>query len=294
MSPIMTRKLKSLSKQSLILPLILALPACSYFQHKDNPAATTQIEAPVATSDKSTENKTEKPTENQIKAVEHSAPAAPKTAAVEEKKSEETHHHAVAAGVPADKALVWLKNGNNRYLTGKLRTDGQNAKDRERLSKGQQPHTIILSCSDSRVPPEILFDQKLGEVFIVRAAGEALDNATIASIEYAVAHLGSNLLVVMGHDSCGAVKAAFETLGGADAGSPYLNNLVKDIHPRIQSFAGKKISERGNDESWANVQGIAKDLVERSAIIREAVTNKGFKIAKSVYHLSSGQVEWKE
>ena len=64
--------------------------------------------------------------------------------------------------------------------------------------------------------------------------------------------------------------------------------------PRIQSFAGKKISERGNDESWANVQGIAKDLVERSAIIREAVTNKGFKIAKSVYHLSSGQVEWKE
>lgn len=309
MQPKKTSEMMSLTQQTLILPLLLTLSACSYFQHKESttpppPAATTAEVTPAAVTttekpaekEKSSDKSTEKPpTETQAKASEPpvAAPAAPE--AVAAKPTQEVHHHhPEAAGVPADKALGWLKNGNNRYLTNKLRTDGQNAKDRQRLSTGQHPHAIILSCSDSRVPPEILFDQKLGEIFVVRAAGEVLDSSTIASIEYAVAHLGSNLLVVMGHDSCGAIKAAYETLGGADAGSPFLNNLVKDIHPRIQSFVGKKLSDHGVDESWANVHGIAKNLIERSAIVREAVANNGFKIAKSVYHLSSGQVEWKE
>ncbi len=315
MQPNKTSTLKTLAQHTLILPMLLSLSACSYFQRKENTVAPTtapaesapaQVQAPTpvpapdtvpttapaASTEKPAEKASEK---SEAKPTETSAaPTETQKSEVATKPTQEAHHHAETAGVPADKALSWLKNGNNRYLTNKLRTDGQSAKDRQRLSTGQHPHSIILSCSDSRVPPEILFDQKLGEIFVVRAAGEALDNATIASIEYAVAHLGANLLVVMGHDSCGAIKAAFETLGGADAGSPFLNNLVKDIHPRIQSFAGKKISDHGVDESWANVHGIAKDLIERSAIIREAVANNGFKIAKSVYHLSSGQVEWKE
>lgn len=80
------------------------------------------------------------------------------------------------------------------------------ASDLKRLSTGQKPHTIVLSCSDSRVPPEVLFDQKLGEIFVIRTAGQAIDSSVLASIEYAVSHLGTNLIVVMGHESCGAVK----------------------------------------------------------------------------------------
>lgn len=202
--------------------------------------------------------------------------------------------HREVGKVPWDKALGWLKNGNTRYRKGFLRKDGQGVADREHLEAGQHPHAIVLSCSDSRVPPEIVFDQKLGELFVVRTAGEALDSSVLASIEYAVSHLGPNLLVVMGHESCGAVKAAFGTMSGGDAGSAWLNKLVADIHPRIMSFKGKTMSKGGLEEGWANVQGVAKDLIERSDIIREAVESGTLKITKSVYHLGSGEVEWKD
>ena len=100
-------------------------------------------------------------------------------------------HHQEKKGVEASKALGWLKNGNTRYRKGFLRKDGQSQKDIQRLASGQAPHSIVLSCSDSRVPPEIVFDQKLGEIFVVRNAGEIPDPASIASIEYAIEHLGS-------------------------------------------------------------------------------------------------------
>ncbi len=206
---------------------------------------------------------------------------------------ENSEHHRESGPVTAETAIGWLKNGNTRYFKNKLRNDGQSSQDRQRLSTGQKPHTIILSCSDSRVPPEIVFDQKLGEIFTIRAAGQALDSSVIASIEYAVLHLGSNLILVMGHDSCGAVKAAHATLGGDDAGSPSLNKLVADIHPRITQFKGKPMTPNVNDETWANVRGVAKDLIGRSQILRDLVAGGEVKIAEAVYHLQSGQVEWK-
>ena len=122
--------------------------------------------------------------------------------------------------VAPDTALKWLMNGNNRFVKTQLRMkEGQKPADIKRLSSGQQPHAIVLSCSDSRVPPELVFDQKLGEIFVVRTAGEALGDNAVGSIEYAVEHLGSRLIVVMGHTSCGAVKAAHATLQkGTSAG----------------------------------------------------------------------------
>lgn len=210
-----------------------------------------------------------------------------------ESQHQDSEHHREAGPVSPETALGWLKNGNIRYLKNKLRNDGQSTHDRQRLSTGQKPHTIVLSCSDSRVPPEIVFDQKLGEIFVVRAAGQALDSSVIASIEYAVSHLGSNLILVMGHDSCGAVKAAHATLQGDDAGSTSLNKLVGDIHPRIAQFNGKPLTPNVNDETWANVRGVAKDLIVRSQIVRDLVTGGDVKIAEAVYHLQSGQVEWK-
>lgn len=202
--------------------------------------------------------------------------------------------HEAAPGVPSDKALGWLKNGNSRYLTNKLRKDGQAASDIERLSKGQSPHTMVLSCSDSRVPPEVVFDQKLGEIFVVRTAGQALDNSGIASLEYAASHLGPQLLVVMGHTSCGAVKAALSTLDGSDAGSTALNALVKDIHPRVAKYKGKTQSSGVRAEAWSNVDGVAQDLEKRSELLKDLVSKGKVKIVRALYDLDSGKVEFKE
>ncbi|OYZ22944.1 MAG: hypothetical protein B7Y39_07275, partial [Bdellovibrio sp. 28-41-41] len=108
-------------------------------------------------------------------------------------------HGRKVGAISPDKALGWLKNGNTRYSKGTFRKDGASSKDITRLSTGQNPHTIVLSCSDSRVPPEVVFDQKLGEIFVVRTAGEMVDDSVLASIEYGVEHLGANLILVMGH-----------------------------------------------------------------------------------------------
>jgi carbonic anhydrase len=226
--------------------------------------------------------------------AEASAPAEVANAPTEIAKAPtpaENHkeHHKVE-GVEPDKALKWLINGNKRFTSNQVRRDGQSKKDIARLATGQKPHAIVLSCSDSRVPPELAFDQKLGEIFVVRTAGEALNDNAIGSIEYALVHLGSRLIVVLGHNSCGAVKAAHSTLGGADAGSPALNNLVKDIHPRISSFAGKTPSTHFHDESWANAKGVAKDLMVRSDIIRNAISSGEVKIVSALYDLESGKV----
>jgi carbonic anhydrase len=201
-------------------------------------------------------------------------------------------HHEEKNGVAPEKALGWLKNGNTRFIKSSLRKDGQSTADIKRLSTGQTPHTIVLSCSDSRVPPEIIFDQKLGEIFVVRNAGEIPDDASIASIEYAVEHLGARLIVVMGHTSCGAVKAALSTLDGADAGSPALNSLVHDIHPRLASFKGKSPSPGVQAESWANARGISKELLARSAILSAKAASGEIAIKTALYHLDDGKVDF--
>ena len=207
------------------------------------------------------------------------------------------HHEAVDNGIAATQALQWLKNGNTRFVNNKLRKDGQSFKDIQRLSAGQKPHSIILSCSDSRVPPEIVFDQKLGEVFVVRTAGESLDASALASMEYAVEHLGAKLLVVIGHTSCGAVKAAVSTPPGTSAGSPYLDKLVADIRPRLNltndpnrqpAAASKDFAQ----ETHSNAQGVARDLVLRSEIIRRAVESGKLQIQVGIYQMNNGQVQF--
>jgi len=201
-------------------------------------------------------------------------------------------HHEAPTGTPPEQSLKWLKNGNLRFTSGRIRKDGQGKADIERLSKGQTPHTMVLSCSDSRVPPEIVFDQRLGELFVVRTAGEALDPNAIGSLEYAIEHLGAQHLLVMGHTSCGAVKAALSTMGGKDAGSPSLNKLVADIHPRISEFKDKEPTHNVEMETWANAKGVAKDLLSRSEIIAKAVKEGKVKISTSVYYLENGKVKF--
>ena len=206
---------------------------------------------------------------------------------------EAAHEVRLKGEINPEKSLLLLKSGNKRYTTAHPRKDPITPKDREKLVSGQKPYAIVLSCSDSRVPPEIIFDQKLGEIFVVRTAGESLDFAAIASIEYGIAHLGSNLIVIMGHESCGAVKAALATLNGGDAGSAWLNKLVADLHPHLKRFTELSQTDGVIVESWANVEGVSKDLVERSEIIKKAIESGDVRIQNALYHLGSGEVEWR-
>lgn len=203
----------------------------------------------------------------------------------------------VAATHPVTSAetLNSLKMGNDRFISGKVRTDGQSPTDIQKLASGQAPQTIVLSCSDSRVPPESVFDQKLGEMFTVRAAGEALSSQAIGSIEFAVAKLGSKLIVVLGHTSCGAVKAAVDTLDGKSAGSESLDQLVNDIKPRLRPMAPGTIRNQDlQEESLDNAKGVARDLVARSKIISTAVNAGKIKIVVAIYHLNDGKVTFEQ
>lgn len=198
------------------------------------------------------------------------------------------------AGVRPTTAIKWLVNGNTRFQKGYVRKDGQGKVDVQRLASSQSPHAVVLSCSDSRVPPELVFDQKLGEIFTVRTAGQALDNNAVGSVEYAVEHLGSRLIVVMGHTSCGAVKAAHSTLSGSSAGTPALDGLVADIHPRLQAYKGKAPSAGYSEEAWANAEGVARDLLRRSALLSAKWDKGEIWIVPSLYDLSTGKVAFHE
>ncbi len=202
-------------------------------------------------------------------------------------------HGASTDGVPAEKAMLWLQNGNKRYLKKGNRSDGKSQADRDRLKKTEKPYAVVLSCSDSRVPPETVFDQALGEVFVVRTAGESLDAAVIASLEYAVENLGPRLLVVMGHTSCGAVSAALATADGKSAGSESLDLLVADIRPRLANRGpAGVVSESLEIESAANAQGVAADLMKRSSLIRARVEKGELVIKPALYYLDSGVVKF--
>lgn len=277
-------------KNSLLLPtLILCLSGCSSFDRR-NQTEDTVVTSPPQTAEAIAAVAEMNIKQNQAQVTSVQSENLPSPIPT---KPTASSHHSAHSGTAPEKSLGWLKNGNIRFTKGFLRKDGQSSKDVTRLSKGQQPHAIVLSCSDSRVPPEIVFDQKLGEIFVVRTAGESLDNNAIGSIEYAVAHLGARLIVVMGHTSCGAVKAAMLTMDGSDAGSPALNALVKDIHPRLASFKGKQLSEQGEPEGWANTEGVAQDLIKRSEMVAEKVKSGEIKIVSALYHLDSGKVDFR-
>jgi carbonic anhydrase len=197
------------------------------------------------------------------------------------------------AGPDAVTALGWLKNGNSRYVHRRFRADGHSIEHRRSLEHGQHPHSIVLSCADSRVPAEAVFDQVEGEIFVTRVAGEALDSSVLASLEYAVEHLGPQLLVVLGHTHCGAVKAALGS-NGKDAGSPSLNALVSDIKPRLKGITAKAASADLHVESLQNAKGIAADLSARSPILERAVKAGKLTIVPALYDIASGVVNFEK
>ena len=178
-----------------------------------------------------------------------------------------------------------LKDGNKRFISDKLEGKLIDSSRREDLSTGQNPWAIILGCADSRVVPELSFDTGLGELFVVRVAGNVANSSSIASIEYAVAHLGSKVIVVLGHQSCGAVTAAIQ---GGDNGYN-LNHLLAHIQPALSASGDGADIE---DVVRKNAELTTEELKNRSAIISSAVDKGDLSIVPAYYHLDTGQVDF--
>jgi carbonic anhydrase len=183
----------------------------------------------------------------------------------------------------ADEAVERLKQGHERLRAGQARGAGKVGSRKEELIRRQEPFAIFLSCADSRVPIEILFDTRLGDVFVVRVAGNVANPSSIASIEYAVQHIGTKLIVVMAHQNCGAVAAAID---GGDAGKN-LNTLLSYIKPALDS-PGADV----DTVARRNARNSAGRLISESEIISKAVETGGVKIVTAFFHFDDGAVEF--
>ena len=186
---------------------------------------------------------------------------------------------------------VWqrLMEGNMRFVQGLFQ--GRNLLDlRRTLAKGQHPEAAVLSCSDSRVPAEIIFDQSLGDLFVVRTAGLVLDPTSIGSLEYAVAHLHVPLLVIKGHESCGAVTAAVEH---PEATEGHIGAIITQISPAVDQARQNGNNGPGLIEATTDLhlKYLEETLLRVSPIIQKAVDAGSLEIVAAKYFLQAGQVQ---
>src|SRR5438477_12842346 len=188
------------------------------------------------------------------------------------------------ASVSADAALAKLKEGNLRFASSEVSQSKPTAARRAETAQEQHPFAIVLGCADSRTAPEIVFDQNIGDLFVVRTAGNLVDDHALGSIEYAVEHLGARLIVVLGHTSCGAVKAALES----DHAPGHVDSLVRDIQPAIKAAKGKS-GDALSDAITENARLVADQITAKAALGDLA---KEVRIVFAVYDLNTGKIEW--
>ncbi|CAN5223890.1 carbonic anhydrase [soil metagenome] len=198
-----------------------------------------------------------------------------------------------AAKTPQE-AVRALKMGNSRFFGGTARRPEMDANERRSQILGQTPFAVVLGCSDSRVPIELVYDQGLGDIFAVRVAGHVVDPGTIGSVEYAVKHLKTKVLVVMGHEGCGAVKAAMLPAADIKAEPENVRYLVGKIAPSVANIPAIRDSKaRMREAVIANVrQQVA--LAKENPVIKEAVAKNQLAVVGAFYEISSGQVDFLE
>ena len=195
---------------------------------------------------------------------------------------EQEKPHQIVINSPDD-ALAELKNGNDRFMKDKL--INTNYKEQiEHTKSDQHPHSLILSCLDSRIPPEIIFDQGIGNIFVARVAGNVEDSNILGSMEFATKVKGTKLIVVMGHNHCGAVKGALE-----DAELGNLTQLVKQIKPAITGDTANK-ALRQDETAKANVKMTIDHIIKDSPVIAELIKEGKVKIVGAYYDLTTGKV----
>ncbi len=188
-------------------------------------------------------------------------------------------------------ATAWkaLKEGNERFVAGKPIHPSQSVDHRARLAEGQRPTAVVFGCADSRVAAEIIFDQGLGDMFVVRTAGHVIDSAVLGSIEYAVTVLDVPLIVVLGHDSCGAVQATLTALDDGVLPRGYVRDLVERVTPSVLLGRREGLSEVDEFEA-RHVQETAAQLLSRSTAILERIPTGDVAIVGLTYHLADGRV----
>ena len=186
--------------------------------------------------------------------------------------------------VSADEALNRLKAGNERFANSKVSAGKPVAARRAETAQAQHPFAIIVACADSRAAPEIVFDQNIGDLFVIRTAGNLVDDYALGSIEYAVEHLGTRLIVVLGHQRCGAVTAALS--GGSAPG--HINSLVRDIQPAVAASRGKEGDALTNAIHENDAEVAAK--IRKEAELGELAAQ--VRVVEGYYDLDTGKVEW--
>ncbi len=189
-----------------------------------------------------------------------------------------------AAPEPAS-PLARLKAGNDRFVKGAQSSAPLGTTARQALTKEEHPFAMVLSCADSRVPPEYIFNAGLGDLFVVRAAGQVVDRSVLASLEYGAERLHVPLLVVMGHESCSAVKAAVDAERGE---GPNLEYLVSHIRAGISHNPSERQDLRG--AILANVEQVINDAMSGSQILKQAATSGHLQVVGAYYELGSGTV----
>lgn len=193
--------------------------------------------------------------------------------------------------VSADQAWQSLIDGNDRFVNGKQQHPHETLQWREALVKAQHPFAAILGCADSRVTPEVVFDEGLGDLFTIRAAGEVLDSSVIGSIEYAVENLGVPLVVVLGHAGCGAVSATIEVVQGRATASGDISTLVRSIEAAVRATPNSADAAGFLNSCVAEqARRSARQLQERSAIVGNAIASRSLKVVAATYDLTSGKV----
>jgi carbonic anhydrase len=202
--------------------------------------------------------------------------------------------------ISAPEALERLREGNLRYVEETRSSDTLTGRTRRRaVAESQTPFAVVLGCSDSRVPAEIVFDQGLGDLFVIRVAGNIVAPSQIGSVEFAAERYGVRLVVVLGHSNCGAILATIDELGrGSKEQSRHLRSIVDRIRPSVQSFIGTPIA---NDHDAlvhhavrANIRMSANHLRHGSDVLELLIENHGLMVVGAEYSLDTGVVEFFE
>ncbi len=196
------------------------------------------------------------------------------------------HAHAPKNKVSTRNVWKELKAGNDRYVAGLAMRPRQDARRREETGQSQKPLAIVLTCSDSRVPPELLFDQGIGDLFVIRVAGNVVDDFVLGSVEYAAEHLGVSLVVVLGHERCGAVSA---TVKGGEAPG-HIGPLIEAIKPSVELAR----DQRGDVLENAinnNIRAMVKAVRESLPILAHLGSSGRLTVVGALYDLDTGKVE---
>lgn len=193
----------------------------------------------------------------------------------------------LAASTPAE-ALTRLKDGNSRFVAGTSANVPTDRAARERAAAAESPLAIVLSCADAAVPPEYIFNAGLGELYVVRTAGQVADKSVVASVEHAAAELHAPLLVVMGHASCAVVRKA--VTGQDSTAHPNITHLMGQLRPAGERAAASSESDRVRAAIFANIEQVINNLLRESAAVADLVDTGKLQVVGAYYDMSSGRV----